>query len=341
MENESTYYIDLIVRYLAGEAKAEEMRLLSSWLNADPENRNLFSSYQKTWQAIEKHKIEKDVDLDVEWDSMKQKIRLTEDQVPVIPLEIAIAKKQFAYRQILQLAAIVLVLLGTSLIIYLNIRKIPNQMLVAQTVSVERSLPDGTDVTLNANSTLAYPTEFEGKTRAVRLKGEAFFNVSHNANKPFIISAGNTRIEVLGTSFYVNTNNKNGNIEVVLVSGKVMVYFYEDSSVKKVLSPGEKVEVAENQYEIIKTTNADPNFDAWKTRKIVFMDNSLAEVIEVLNKIYQANIILSDKQLANCRITATFDNQSLESVLTVLKETLDLQLTKEESSFRISGKGCK
>ena len=80
---------------------------------------------------------------------------------------------------------------------------------------------------------------------------------------------------------------------------------------------------------------------AWKTRVLVFDNETLGQVVNTLRNVYQIPITLADSQLSACRVTASFNDQSLESVLQVIKETLDLQLKENVKGIVISGKGCE
>jgi ferric-dicitrate binding protein FerR (iron transport regulator) len=130
-------------------------------------------------------------------------------------------------------------------------------------------------------------------------------------------------------------------MEVVLTSGKVSVYYTEKPAENVLLLPGEKAELIADQKFIRKETNTDPNYMAWKTRVLVFDNESLAQVVKTLRSVYQTSVILKDDQLAGCRVTASFNDQSLESVLEVLKQTLELQVQKDGENITISGNGCK
>ena len=105
--------------------------------------------------------------------------------------------------------------------------------------------------------------------------------------------------------------------------------------------PGEKAELNVEQKQIRKSANTDPNYMAWKTHILTFDNENLEQVIATLQNVYQTPILLSDNQLAGCRVTASFNNQTLESVLEVLKQTLDLQISQKGNVKEVAGKGCK
>jgi transmembrane sensor len=331
MENTFTHYIDLITKYFANETSASENEILAEWLKRDTENLKLFKEYQKTWEILEKARMER-MNVDPAWEKLERKIsgnRFTERNFYI------------HYQRVLRLAAIILLILIPAFLIFRYLVKPESKTLNAASGILESKLPDGTSVTLNMGSTLEYPSRFIGSKRDVKLTGEAWFEVAHEKSKPFIISNGKVRIEVLGTSFYVNTNNTSGNIEVILSSGKIALYYKDKPSVQVLLTPGEKAEILKEEEKISKSSNDNENFLSWKTKIFIFNDDPMNEIIRSLNKVYHANIKLSNKSISNCRITATFDNQSLESILNVLKSTVNLTIRNNGSEIEISGDGCR
>ena len=345
MNDNSTYYNDLITRYFSGEITEDEMRLLSGWLKTDQQNEELFRQYQKTWQLIEAHKLQLAIRMDKEWDSIQQKmitpVSGKENPVKVISLNQNRNILKFSTQNFRKIAAAITILVVSSFLLYFYLSKPSEIIVTAQASTIELVLPDGSAISLHAGSQIAYPEKFVSNTRTVELKGQAYFKVAHDKTKPFIVSSGEARVEVLGTQFNVNTKATAGNMEVVLTSGKVSVYFRTNPYENVLLSPGEKAELIANQKHISKTENTDPNYMAWKTRVLVFENETLTNVINALQNVYQSPIELTGKQLADYRVTATFNDQSLQSVLEVLKETLDLQIKQNGNTMELSGKGCK
>ena len=343
MNDNTTYYTDLITRYFAGETGEEELRLLSDWLAASPVNEEFFRQYHKTWLLVEKQKVSQSIDIDKEWSDIQSKINsLPETSEPpkVVSLNTESHKRRTSFFTLQRVAAVAIILVSTFLL-YFYFSKPSEIVVTAQAENIEQLLPDGSVVSLHAGSQLTYPEKFTSKTRNVKLKGEAYFKVTHDGSKPFIVASGDARVEVLGTEFNVNTSSTEGNMEVVLTTGKVSVYYTEKPSENVLLLPGEKAELITDQKFIRKETNTDPNYMAWKTRVLVFDNESLAQVVKTLRSVYQTPVILKDDQLAGCRVTASFNDQSLESVLEVLKQTLELQVQKDGENITISGNGCK
>ncbi|MDP1622853.1 MAG: FecR domain-containing protein [Bacteroidales bacterium] len=347
MKTNSTYHIDLISRYFCGEASPEEIHDLEVWVKTDPANSALFSEYQKVWNAVEHARIGSSIDLNREWKKLTSSLKIRSEnleseivnpksKIRDLKSEVVNRKSRFLAWS-LRVAAIFILLAVPAFLLYRYITLPGDKQLVAGSEVIEQTLPDGTTVTLNAGATLSYPSRFEGSSRIVSLQGEAWFEVSHDKTKPFIIAAGNARIRVMGTSFFVNTKTWDDTREIILSEGVVKVYYENNPEIMAFLFPGDKAEMTCDGYAISKTTNSDVNFLAWKTKHMVFNNTPLNEVAAMLTKVYHTNIRLSGDRLSDCRITTTFDKQSLESVLNVLKATLDLQVTDTGAGIELSG----
>jgi transmembrane sensor len=341
MENNTTYYIDLITKYFAGEASEEEILLLCFWLKSDPDFKSFFEDYKKTWNILENNRINKAINIDKEWDKFKLNIHNNPvnniSKIKFLPGNKNILKRNF-FIKTLKIAAVFILILFASVVVYRSLSVNEPVKVFAKNDVVENKLPDGTFVVLNSGSTLEYPRKFENFKREINFKGEAYFKVMQDENKPFIIFSDDIRIEVLGTSFYVNTNADNNKVEVILASGKVAVYYKDKPNEKTVLLPGEKAMASLPEQIISKAVNDNINYLAWNTKKIVFVNDMLSEIVKTLNKIYHSDIQIKDRNISNLRITATFDHQSLESVLTVLRATVNININKTSSGIEISSR---
>ncbi|MEI7980454.1 MAG: FecR domain-containing protein [Bacteroidota bacterium] len=332
METPAEYFNELITKYFCGEASAGEINTLEQWVKTDPANRNVFEEYGKTWSALEKSKINATLNLDREWQTLQSKTSGIRPSASGI---------RFRTLRLPRIAALFLLLAVPAFLLYRYLSRTVEKKCSAPQEVTCCTLPDGTVVTLNTGATLVYPSHFSDSLRTVTLTGEAWFEVSPDKVKPFIIAAENVRIRVLGTSFLVNTMTSDDTKEIILSSGKVMVYYENRPDKNATLSPGEKAEAITDGYVILKEKNTNMNWLSWKTRRMVFDNTPLTEVAVLLAKVYHTPVSVTEESLNNCRITATFDNQSLESVLNVLKATLDLQIRKSGAGIEISGHGCR
>jgi ferric-dicitrate binding protein FerR (iron transport regulator) len=198
------------------------------------------------------------------------------------------------------------------------------------------TLPDGTLVSLNTDTKLQFPKRFGRKTREVTITGEAFFEVKPNKNKPFIIHAGKAQIKVLGTSFNVSAYPETKLVEVIVETGKVQVVnktTETELTNELILAPGDKGTLVYSSNSLLKTTNQDPNFLAWKTHNLIFKATSLAEVIGNLEKVYKINIRLADSRLNGLLLTAQFNDYPLDFILKVIETTFQIEAQKVNGQY--------
>lgn len=326
---------NLITRCLTGEASAEEQLRLDDWRAKHSGNEKLFQDFKKTFDWSNRHLAARqsqkiDVDVDHEWNEFRQTIQ--PEQARSVQLGSGVS---FGLR----MAAAILLLVTAGAVTYYWATK--NSEMVyetaANTLNVE--LPDGSQVVLNQNSRLTYEKDFGEETRNVFLSGEAFFEVAHNAQRPFVIEVGRAEVQVLGTSFNVFSYRPEEKIEVVVTTGTVKLSVPQQKK-QVTLRAGDKGVYAPAAQQLTSERNSDVNFAAWKTKHIVFEEVDLRTVVETLNRVYGANIKVSAAIPATCVVTVSFDQQSLEAIMTVLKDTLNLTYRGEGKSIEIIEAGC-
>jgi ferric-dicitrate binding protein FerR (iron transport regulator) len=242
-------------------------------------------------------------------------------------------------------AMIVLAILLGSAGFYIGYRQ-HKTTVYTEVVSPERqvlqgiSLPDGTRVTLNSNSKLTYPGHFTGKQREVSITGEAFFEVEPDKSKPFVISAGEARIKVLGTSFNVNARPENEAVEVVVASGKVEVLCGQGvrGCNGLILIPGERGVLYNESHRTEKSVNSNPNLLSWKTHDLVFQETRLSEVVHTLGMVYHTEIQISDPVTGDLTLTAHFRDQGIDFILEVIRLTFNLELTSRNGQYFLTAR---
>ncbi len=183
---------------------------------------------------------------------------------------------------------------------------------------VSFSLPDGTKGWLNSGSSLEYQLPFSSN-RQITVSGEAWFDVFHDADHPFEITVGNSKVEVLGTTFNINAYPEENYIEVVLEEGKV------EFSTPRLLSniemkPNERLVFSKNHVKIHNTLDAS-RFAAWKEGKLVFRGDPMSEVARRLERWYNVTVVVGDKELEKYVFRGTFQDDTLEEVLRYLSMT--------------------
>jgi transmembrane sensor len=167
----------------------------------------------------------------------------------------------------------------------------------------------------------------------VYLTGEAFFEITKDSSRPFIIHTGNVTTQVVGTSFNINTADNT--VIVSVATGSVMV---SDGSAKELLKPYEKVIYSRNTFS---KSSTDLSELTWTDRTLKFDDTPLEQVITKLEKHYEVKIMLSNEALKKCALTGKFTNEPLETVLQAMEYSLGVNVKHVKDTITLSGKGCQ
>lgn len=316
----------LLQKYLAGECTEEEEKIVLEWYEALIQNSELHLSQS------EKSQIEAKL-----WSRITTNVQ--EHDQPDIKV------KPLAFRTWVRAAAVaaVLMIITTGVILYLQRNTNNKQAPMAQAITGYDSLinktaeqktvmlSDSSFITLKPGAVVYYPARFTGPTRDVYLNGNAFFKVYHNPLKHFKVHIGHElTTEVLGTSFTVSQNKTAGNIEVAVVSGKVMVYpAAKDSTRAIVLTRNKKVtfNAASNRFI---TTLVDRPLSLQQTKdqyegaitpatdSLVFDEAELHEVLQKLSNAYGINIVPENDDLAAWHFTGNISNYDLYTQLEII-----------------------
>nr|WP_303109248.1 FecR family protein [uncultured Prevotella sp.] len=199
------------------------------------------------------------------------------------------------------------------------VQKVENHTVVVPAgKDMKITLADGTQVWLNQNSRLTYPTAFRGKERKVSLKGEAYFKVTHDASHPFIVNAGDMQTRVLGTEFNVNASDAS-HPHVTLVEGSVSVSSMNHPA-NKVIVPGE--DAALNQQGEIMVSHVDTNDVAcWREGIELFDDVTLRDILVQMGSWYNVSVVCHDDAVLNTHLRYMYDRkQSLEEAVKMLNQ---------------------
>ncbi|MEP1489449.1 MAG: FecR domain-containing protein [Algibacter sp.] len=202
-----------------------------------------------------------------------------------------------------------------------------NTLYVPYGKQFEIQLSEGTNVFLNSGTTFKYPVEFlEGKDRLVYVEGEAFFDVVKDAKHPFIVNANDVNIRVLGTKFNVSSYIEDINVNTVLVEGAVNLYDKRNAySVETAidLKPGYKATWNKNSEALIEKVDVEL-YSAWIDGKIVFRHTTFNEIIKILERHYNVDIVNNNKVLGDKFFTANFDIETIDQVLKSFNENYSI-----------------
>ncbi|UGU15442.1 FecR domain-containing protein [Sinomicrobium kalidii] len=190
-------------------------------------------------------------------------------------------------------------------------------------------LSDGSEVTLNAGTSITYPTVFHSnKIRQVFVQGEAFFEVEKDSKRPFVVSSGDMNVRVLGTRFNVSSYPEDENIKTVLVEGKVNVYKEEeryDKNTAVALEPGQMA-VWDRQQRSVSLEEVETDmYTAWINGKIVFKHTPFPDIVKKLERHYDVNITNRNPAFTEEFFTASFDVETIEQVMETFKRGYGLE----------------
>lgn len=204
-----------------------------------------------------------------------------------------------------------------------SIKEVAENKLLTVSVPVghqfEMVLSDGTKVWLNSDSKLIYPSTFGQNERRVRVIGEAYFDVTHNAKKPFIVSVdGKYDVKVLGTEFNVDSYPESEISRTTLVQGKVKVLFSDDNEVE--LAPSEQMSIDSLSCVEVGMVNTE-SFTSWREKRFVFDNERLSDIAVKMKRCYGMDIFVNE-QYRDLRFSGRISyNKGVDYFIKVLKET--------------------
>jgi transmembrane sensor len=323
-----------IAKTLNGEATDAEKKELQNWLAADEAHVAEYEELTGFWQKTDEMLQQPVFNTTAAWEKVAAKTIDT----PVQRQQSEETKKTktiaFPVLGKMSLAAAAALLIG--LFVFRQLAGPDVIVAKAEKGNKEVVLPDNSRITLREGSTLTYPETFAANERHVELEGEAFFDVTRNEQKPFIIDAQSATVQVLGTSFDVKADENMAT--VVVATGKVKMSMRKDASKALILTPGEKgsLKNGELKEELVNTDN----YLHWKTGIIKFEDKPFIEVIKELGAVYNIEIRLNMPEAQKQQlINDSFLNQSLEDMLTELCLITGARWVKEDNTYIVHPKG--
>ncbi len=310
----------LFVRYFAGECTVDEREFVLSSIEKDSRLKNKFEAIAKIWAYSESSELVDAYlfDADAAWKAVEIQIADSQPQKEDIPL--SRPKKIKLHYQLARVAAVLLI--GVVLAYFFYPSTEFQTLASLDQSKVVQVLPDHSSITLNKNATIKYPKKFGTNERKVYLWGEAFFEITPDLKKPFVIELGDACVKVVGTAFNVKNIPEQGVVEVTVYSGKVLLCNVDKNNQvlgQIALTKGEQGTFNRNTKVLLKTENTDRNNLSWKTGVLSFHEETFDHVLSEIEKFYAVKFYIADKDLLQLKLNATFENESLDSVLEVLK----------------------
>ncbi len=322
---------ELAICYITGKISADDKQVFEKWLNSSPDNFQQFDDFKDFWNLTGNAYQNYNPDIIEGWAKVKDKTLS----------DFTIKQNQPGKRfmNVLKIAASILILisLGLSAKYIYNLYQTEDiSTFTSDNNIVSITLPDGSSVWLNAHSELKVPQVFKGNKRNVWFKGEAFFQVTKNPEKPFTIYAHGTTTRVLGTSFNLKALDSSRNVCLTLVTGKVWFSLDKDKSKNSILLPGQEVLCDILNGRLQKLENSNENFMAWKTGQLHFTNATLCEVCKVLHEYYHIEIFPGHDSLSKKYLfTGNFDHTSLHNTLNIIELTLGVKVVKTGNAYSL------
>lgn len=311
MEKETLY------KFYEGTASLVEEEAIRAWMEASDENKRLFFKERRLYDAMlllgDETKQKKEID--------KRKLSLSSLRT-----------------EFLKIAAVVAITLGGT---YLY-QQFPtdNELMAMQTISVPAgqrvnvTLPDGTNVWLNARTTIKYPISFNSDKRQVVLDGEAYFDVAKNKKIPFVVHTDKCDVEVLGTKFNIDAYSDRGEFETTLMEGSVKVASVADPSQTLTLAPDSKVLLKDGRLTVVPVDNYNPY--RWKEGLICFRNESFVGIMKDFEKYYGINIQVKNKDTLQYFYTGKFrQTDGIDYALRVLQKDIRFTYKRDDENHII------
>lgn len=307
----------LFWKFFAGEATEDEKKEILTWVKQSEANKKSFQASREAYISA-KHAA-----LSMVFDSEVAHAKFVRSTSPVRRLP--------RWIKVSSAASVALaVAIGLSIFFSRHTEQSPLPVLSYTSGCGETKnivLPDSSSVAMHQQAKIIYSFQNDSVRRAI-LSGEAYFDVVHNQHQPFEVQAGGLTIRVLGTSFIVDAQPYSSEIKVRVLSGRVMV---SSSTHSIILNANEAADFHKNSG-LLQTENTfDRNDIAWKTNELIFNATPLNEVAEKFSKYFGRKITVQDSTIAHYPLSAEFSAPKLESVLTLLQLTFDIQAIRTDS----------
>ncbi|HCO66520.1 MAG TPA: anti-sigma factor [Dysgonomonas sp.] len=313
---------DILFKFFRGETDEEENAGIKEWLEESPENRTFFLNRREFFDALL---------LSPDYPEEKEEVA---ESIP-LPRE----KRRPFFREILKIASAAAI---TLFVVWIYSEFASDTDLRMQTIHVPAGqrvnvvLPDGSDIWLNARTTLQYPLQFGKKERTVKLDGEAFFTVAEDKKKPFVVEALDKKIKVLGTEFNVSAySEKPGVFEVALMEGSVEILPGQNEEGKPVLLiPNYKAYLKDGKLNTQYISDLDVY--RWKEGLICFNNESFLEIIRKFEDCYGIKIEVENKKIKDRIYTGKFRiSDGVDYALRVLQKDIRFRYERDDENYII------
>lgn len=322
----------LIIAEFDGEISTSEKEYLYNWISKSENNARFYTQIKNLWE-VSVSNISELAETTHEWDRFTHRIAAHPKKV----------EKRFSITGWYRVAAVLAIALLISNLLISNFRttepvyftSIAPQGSISQTV-----LPDGTLIYLNAGSEIQYEVNTKSKTRDIFIKGEAWFDVERNDEKPFIVHTPFYDVKVLGTQFNIKAYEDEETIVTTLEEGSIQVLSTDKFRLKEkiVLSAGEQLVYNKTNRELYRNQVETSLFTSWKNNKLIFLELSFGDLVKLLERRYGVEIEVIDESLLKGHYTGTIKNESILEIMNIIQHTHPINYEINEQKIVIHKK---
>jgi ferric-dicitrate binding protein FerR (iron transport regulator) len=311
-----------IAKFLSGEANATEINSLLDWVVLCDENRDRFAQYERVWSASQLS-TRKSFNANTAWAKVSRRIINKQRNLRILYSGIAAA--------VIGVIVIIAQFVNTG-----NQSIAPQLTMLSHKEPVNTVLPDGSAVILSEHSKIGYMFDSLRHTRLAELSGKAFFDVKHDTTQRFVVKTNYGGVEVLGTQFAVGVL-ENTDVQVDVLSGKVKLFLPQISGdTLFLIITNNETAIISMQNDTITKQQQEASAFYTINKTITFSNIDLPTIVSELKKCYSTNIEIDSTVNKSLRFSSSFKEKSLDEILTVITQTLELDYSKNDDVFYIT-----
>ena len=308
--------IHQIILSFESKISEKEQKVLDKWLSESVENHKTFEELRKTYTVSGKLNIDFDTDEIKALEKVHQQIN-TRKNIRMV------------WRAA---AAIIILILATQIILQTNSTANWQKITASQNRTIY--LPDSSKVILAENASLKFSETFKENKREVQMTGKGYFEITKNAEKPFLIKTKHSHIEVLGTKFLVDASQPN-TARVIVDEGKVALRVGLFMTKKVVLTKNEIGVWDKENNELSKQITHEQNSNSWLSGRLTFSNLPLSEVLKTIENHFNIKIALVDENFGDIKYSGQFNTSEAEEIIETICITLNLSYQMEGNNFEI------
>ncbi|MFV0378075.1 MAG: FecR family protein [Mangrovibacterium sp.] len=320
---------ELLLKYILGQAENDEMRLVQEWISSSDENQNEFSRIRNIWILS---------GLENEIDPVRKQVGIQQTlfKVKEQNRRKRVKELRLVWGRYAALLLLAIVISGVSGYFISGQKNMPNQGIEVIAAIGERSqvvLPDGSKVELNSGSTLRLEPSFGSKKRVVKLDGEAFFRIAHDASRPFVVKTSKLDVEVLGTVFNICSYSNEPGITTFLESGKVKIKTENGQQV--LLKPLQTADFNKESGKIEVVDQGSDYLVDWTRGMLTMKEVTIESLSKKLERKFNVTICFGDEEVKTHRYTGSIRDEQLDTILEALRFSSDLNYIKQEGQVTL------